>query len=75
VPLRGAHEHRRLGGTVTDSPRRPLRSRCDCGKWVRILWAKPTDEPPRPLMLICGWFPDERCEFRQLIPDDHIEVL
>lgn len=47
---------------------KPLRSRCDCDERVRILWAMPPDEPPRPLLLICGWYPAERCAFRQLIP-------
>lgn len=50
-----------------------LRSLCDCGRRVRVLWVEFTaDEGPRPILLVCGWHPERRCDFRQFIPPEKV---
>lgn len=53
----------------------PLRGRCDCGRRVRVLWSNPIDETSRPVLLVCGWHPERRCSFHQLIPAEKITFL
>jgi hypothetical protein len=53
----------------------PLRQRCDCGRRVRVLWSAPIDENSRPVLLVCGWHPEPRCELRQPIPADQVTRL
>lgn len=49
-----------------------LRTHCDCGVRVRILWSEPLGGPQsRPVLLVCGRHHRE-CEFRQVIPEDAV---
>lgn len=49
-----------------------LRSTCDCGKRVRVLWSGPLSPESRPVLLVCGYHPERRCDFRQVIPEDKV---
>ncbi len=49
-----------------------LRSRCDCGKRVRILWSTPIGPDSYPFLLVCGYRDKPRCAFRQIIPKDKV---
>lgn len=50
----------------------PLQPNCDCGCRVRVLWSGPISSNSRPVLLVCGWHPQRRCEFRQAIPAEKV---
>jgi hypothetical protein len=60
-----------LGGPVSEL----LRSFCDCGRHVRVLWSAPLGPTSRPVLLVCGYHPDRRCDFAQIIPESAVDVL
>lgn len=53
----------------------PLRPTCDCGCRVRVLWSGPIGPDSRPILLVCGWHPNRRCEFRQPIPPEKVTTI
>jgi hypothetical protein len=52
-----------------------LRSHCDCGRRARVLWSGPIDEHSRPVLLVCGWHPEPRCQLHQPIPAEKVTFL
>lgn len=52
-----------------------IRPRCYCGRRVRVLWSAPIDENSRPVLVTCGWHPEQRCTYRKPIPDDQVTQL
>jgi hypothetical protein len=51
-----------------------LRTHCDCGVRVRVLWSGPIGPDSRPILLVCGHHPRSPCEFRQVIPEAAVIV-
>jgi hypothetical protein len=49
-----------------------LPSRCLCDRRVRVLWSSPMDENSRPVLLVCGWHPERRCDLNQPIPAEKV---
>jgi hypothetical protein len=52
-----------------------LRSTCDCGRRVRVLWSGPLSADSRPVLLVCGYHPDRRCGFQQVIPEENVDQM
>lgn len=52
-----------------------LRSVCDCGRRVRVLWSGPLSSDSRPVLLVCGYHPKRRCSFQQTIPPEKVTRL
>jgi hypothetical protein len=57
---------------MTDEASEALHSRCFCGRRVRVLWSGPVDQSSRPVLLVCGWYPQRRCDFNQPIPAEKV---